>query len=142
MRSFHGELWSCSQGAHEQFGVFWIPCDIGPGLNRTGEKVNSGCNSGFQGVHLAALFQGVTQPDFAGSRIILLGFDMQRTGGKTHSHGDHVRGLPNGSNFNLWKDHFIVLARDLKSTGVEVVNCTRETALRCFPRESLSVALS
>lgn len=121
--------------------MLWIPADVGSGLNTTGEKINSGCNSGYQGVHLAALFQGFTLPGFAGSRIVLLGFDMQRTGGKSHCHGDHIRGLPNGSNFRLWLDHFQVLARDLKSTGVEVLNCTRETAMRCFPRVDLVKAL-
>lgn len=128
-------------GARDEFGLFWIPADVGPGLNRTGEKINSGCNSGFQALHLAILFQGYLLDEFTGSRVILLGFDMQRTGGKTHSHGDHIKGLPNGSNFSLWADHFITLARDLRSTQVEVLNCTRQTALRCFPTAKLEDAL-
>lgn len=140
VRAFRGELWSCSQGARDEFGVLWVPCDVDRGLNLSGEKINTGCNSGFQAVHLAALFQGVTLPEFRRSRIILLGFDMQRTGGRSHCHGDHVKGLPNGSNFRLWMDHFRVLARDLQSTGVEVVNCSRETAMQCFPRLPLAEA--
>lgn len=141
VQAFRGELWTCSEGARQEFGLFWIPVDLAPGLNRGGEKLNSGCNSGYQAVHLAALFQGVTMPAFPGARIVLLGFDMQRTGGRSHCHGDHVKGLPNGSNFKLWLDHFSFLARDLKSTGVDVVNCTRQTAMRCFPRAVLAEAL-
>lgn len=133
---FRGELWTVSEAARDEFGLYWIPhgaaSDIG--LNPQPGLINLGGNSGFQALHLAATFQGAQLPDFAGARILLLGFDMQRTGGRSHSHGDHLRGLPNGSNFALWIARFSTLARDLKSRGVEVLNCTRQTALRCFPR--------
>lgn len=143
MTTFQGELWSCSEKARDEYGLYWIPHGGAEetGLNPTPGLINMGGNSGFQAVSLAAVFQGAQLPGFEGARMVLLGFDMQRTRGKSHCHGNHIGGLPNGSNFLLWMDRFRPLARDLKSRGVEVLNCTRETAMRCFPRATLAEAL-
>ena len=87
--------------------------------------VHHGQNSGYQAVGLAYHLKA--------DRIILIGFDMQRTGGKSHWHGDHPRGLNNADAVHKWPRHFPALAADLREDGVEVVNCTIETALTCFP---------
>lgn len=75
------------------------------------------------------------------SRVLLLGFDCQRTGGKTHWHGDHPKTLSNAKSLDTWPMHFRNLSRYATRQGVEVLNCSRETALRCFPRVSLEDAL-
>jgi len=69
-------------------------------------------------------------------RIILLGFDMQWTGGKSHFFGDHAEGLRN-KDPTAHIPHFTQLAADLEREGVEVINCTRETALYQFKRATL-----
>lgn len=63
---------------------------------------------------------------------------MQRTGGRTHFHGDH-QGLNNPYDNLLaqWVKNFEIIAKDLKNAGVEVLNATRETALTCFKRISI-----
>lgn len=86
-------------------------------------------NSGYQAINLAYHF-GV-------SRILLIGYDMQRTGGKAHWHGDHVSGLTNAEGLSKWATRFPALAQDLEREGVEVINCSQETALTCFPRARL-----
>ena len=123
------ELWSMSQEAHREFGVHHIKRQQGSGYAIAKNSITTGGNSGYQIVHLAALW--------GARRIVLLGFDMQRTGGKSHHHGDHAGGLPNGRNFAFWVSRFAPLARDLKKRGVEVLNCSRETALKCFQRVAL-----
>lgn len=98
--------------------------------------LGTGGNSGFQAVNLAYLL-GYT-------RIILLGYDMQLTGGQTHWHGDHdFEGATNPvkNTFKGWIPAFNKVAQELKSVGVEVINASRKTALECFPRVSLEEAL-
>lgn len=74
-------------------------------------------------------------------RIVLLGFDCQRTGGKAHWHGDHGKGLGNCLSMPNWPKIFKSAAREADRLGVPVVNCSRETALQCFPRGNLEEAL-
>ena len=72
-------------------------------------------------------------------RIILLGYDCQKTGGKAHWHGDHPKELGNAGSLNKWPAQFAKLARDLRNFNI--VNCSRETALTCFPRANLEHVL-
>lgn len=130
---FRGELWTVSAQARDAYGLYWLRHSQNQGFCLDRDAICGGGNSGYQAVHLAATF--------GASKIVLLGFDMQRTGGRSHSHGDHVKPLGNGSNFSLWIERFGPLARDLKARGVDVVNASRTTALRCFRQASLEEAL-
>ena len=73
------------------------------------------------------------------SRVILLGYDCQKSGGKVHWHGDHPQGLGNAGSMPKWPEQFKRLAASIE--GVEVINCSRDTALRAFPRMALEDAL-
>jgi hypothetical protein len=72
------------------------------------------------------------------SRVVLLGYDCQRTGGKAHWHGDHPPMLGNAGSIASWPKKFANLA---KRAGDRVVNCSRATSLTCFPRMDLKEAL-
>lgn len=74
-------------------------------------------------------------------RIILIGFDMQQTAGRSHWHGNHPSGLGNAEGVAGWRKNFPALAADLAARGVETINCTIETALDCFPRADLRCVL-
>jgi hypothetical protein len=78
---------------------------------------------------------------FGAFRMILLGYDMQQTGGKSHWHGDHPQGLSRSSPLGEWVKQFRSLATDLKAQGVKVLNASRQTALDCFDRSPLEDAL-
>jgi hypothetical protein len=131
--TFRGELWSVSEMARDKFGTYWIRHGSDAGFNPEPDTINGGGNSGYQGIHLAATF-GAT-------RILLLGFDMQLTGGREHWHGKHVAGLPNGRGFPHWMKALDILYQDLKGLGVEMVNCTRKTAWRTAPQKTIEEAL-
>lgn len=131
--SFRGEFWTVSGMARDKYGAYWMQHSRDAGYNPAPDTINGGGNSGYQAVHLAATF--------GASKIVLLGFDMQRTGGKHHWHGKHEGRLANGVGFRFWMENFQALARDLKARGVEVINATRETAMTCFPRAPLEEAL-
>lgn len=85
-------------------------------------------NSGAGAVHLARK-RGAT-------RVYLLGVDC-KANGKLHWHDDH-KGMVNAQNLGDWPRQFSRLAAHLK--GVEVFNCSRDTALKVFPRMSLEDA--
>ena len=99
-----------------QTGLTLDPGRVALGLNGTYQSINVA-------VHLGA------------TRVILLGVDMK--GG--HFFGRH----PNNSGppFSMCLERFKTLVEPLKAAGVEVVNCTPDTALKVFPRMSLIEAL-
>lgn len=75
------------------------------------------------------------------AKIVMLGYDCQKTGEKIHWHGDHPTGLGNCKSMPKWKGFFKDVARRAAQRKIEVVNCSRETALRCFPRKDLAESL-
>lgn len=74
-------------------------------------------------------------------RVLMVGYDCQFTGGKSHSHGDHPPTLGNARSLPKWPEKFAQCAAHLARLGVQVINCTRETALTCFPRGDLETEL-
>ena len=73
-------------------------------------------------------------------RIVMLGYDCQKTGGKAHWHGNHPQGLGNAGSIATWPGQFAKLAKDLAGK-VDIVNCSRETALTMFDRRTLEEVL-
>ncbi len=120
---FRGDLLSSSQQVRKH-GVRSLGT-MGKGWSPYG-------NSGAGAISLAC---------FAGARrVLMLGYDCQRTGGKAHWHGDHPKGLGNAGSINKWPGQFAKLKAAM--AGVEIINCSRETALRCFPRARLEDCLA
>lgn len=133
---YHSELpagperWTASLPAAREYRLKFINSVDEPGLSESPHVINQGGNSGYQAIGLAYAW--------GAARVILLGYDMQRTGGKSHWHGDHKGGLPNlGPALATWPAKFEAIARQWP----HVVNATRETALTCFPRATLADAL-
>jgi hypothetical protein len=73
-------------------------------------------------------------------RVILLGYDCQRTAGRAHWHGDHPQGLRNATGIHDWPGHFQQILSRLR--GMDVINASRKTALTVFPRSTLEEALA
>jgi len=64
-----------------------------------------------------------------------------KRGAKSHWHGDHPQGLKQSSPYDRWVPRFAPLAADLKAQGVEVINCTPNTALPYFKKAKLEDVL-
>jgi hypothetical protein len=128
---FKGELWTQDKRASLEHGLFYIHGEGKEGLGK--DKIHYGSNSGYQAVNLAYVFGAV--------KVVLLGFDMQRTGGLTHWHGNHPAAINRDLPVKEFLKKFPALARDLEAEGVEVINATRETALECFKKVDLEEAL-
>jgi len=88
-------------------------------------------NSGAGCVALAAAY--------GASKIIMLGYDCQRTGGQAHWHGDHPKGLGNAGAMPRWAGQFQQLRNKYKDANI--VNCSRATALECFSKGILEQEL-
>ena len=124
---------------HQTFGEFWsgapgrVAHDVrscpyrkaAMGLHRAPGAIAWGGNSGYCAIGLAY--------QFGAAKIILLGFDQQGD----HWHEDHPLHVKRPANFPMWADRFATLARDCRKHGLDVVNCSRETALTCFRRGRL-----
>lgn len=133
-RVVKGECWTVSTKAKTEFKANWIRGEPKRGLSRNLDSINTGQNSGYQAIGLAYLW--------GARRILLLGYDFKIHGGRRHWHPDHPGNMGNvGGNLAQWAVSMGELADDLKKEGVEVVNCSRVTALRCFPRSTITEQL-
>lgn len=93
------------------------------GLSLDPGRVALGLNGVYQSINVAV--------HLGATRVILLGVDMR--GG--HFFGHH----PNNSAppFSLCLERFKTLIDPLAAAGVDVLNCTPKSALKCFPMASL-----
>lgn len=132
-RDFAGEMFSRNPDAAAKCGATLVPFERTRGLGREG--VATAGNSGHQAVNLAVLM--------GANPVFLLGFDMQPDGKRHHFHGNHERNAltnPNAQLYRQWRTNLLQLHDEALAEGVEVINCTRRTALD-LPRETLEGAL-
>jgi hypothetical protein len=108
-------------------GVAWLQGSGTEGFDSRLGYVRHGFNSGHAAVHLAAQLGAV--------RIVLVGFDMRDPNGKAHFFGNHSRQIERRhlDHYARWIGIFAVLAKELEKRGIQVLNATPGSALKCFP---------
>lgn len=104
----------------------------GDGFDPDPAFVRKGGNGGFQAIHIAA--------HAGANRILLCGFDMR--GG--HWHGRHTYPLREHGEgiFIEWIRRMNSIVQPLAERGIEVINCTPGSALKCWPVMLLEDALA
>ncbi len=103
------------------------------GLELDPTGLRAGHNSGYQAINLAV--------HLGAKRILLLGYDMTLgTAGESHWFGEHPDGLI--SPYPQMREAFDTIVEPLAALGVEVLNCSRRTALTAFPCVALEDALA
>ena len=127
---FSGELWTQDGATADKHGLNWIQGHHNPGLSDNPDYIHYNSNSGAQALNLAVLW--------GAKRLILIGFDMKSEGSKRHWFGNHPGTLDKASDYRDWVQKFRIIARDLKKMGVQVVNCSMNSALDCFEKRPLS----
>lgn len=123
------ELWTSNREVAKVLGLHHVRGEMGGGMPYGKDSIKLGRNSGFQAVQLALFF--------GAARVVLTGYDMQRTHGLSHWHGDHksaLLGNPVASKFRYWHADFAAMPDDVRA---RVTNATRQTALTCFTRADL-----
>lgn len=81
-----------------------------------------GGSSGIMAIELARVL--------GASKIILLGYDCQITDNKTHWFGDHPKHFSNAGAIRRWPNEFETLDNAYKRLGIDLVNCSLNTALK------------
>jgi hypothetical protein len=133
-KTFKGEKWGGHQTIAQQYRTQWAKNVNRPGLSTDNSIINNNGNSGFQAINLAYLF--------GSRRILLVGFDMKLGADKEkHWHPDHPKPCVQAQVFSEWIHKAATLAKDLERHKCEVINCSAETALTCWPRSFLTTEL-
>lgn len=101
-------------------------------LNHFAHPDKESFNSGLRAIQLAI--------SLGAHRVLLLGYDCCIEAG-SHWHGDHPVGLknPDSSSVERWHAEYSRLAATL--SGIEILNCSRRSALACFPLSTIEAAL-
>lgn len=134
---FDGALYTQAQGwdKHDpkHWGLTVWNSKARPGLSREPGLLHKGDrgNSGYQALNLAFLL--------GAERILLLGFDMANWGGRAHWFGEHPVGLNRCKDYQRYIPGFRTICPE--EYGVEIINCTRRTALDAFPVQGLGETL-
>lgn len=129
VQAFEGIKYTQDEKASKKFGLNYIKGTTGIGLSDSPEQIHTGSNSGFQAINLAYLL--------GAKRILLTGYDMKiGDDGASHWFGDHPDQVR--SYYDRWLPMFDQVA---KQNFIEIINCTRDTALKCFPRMTIQEAL-
>ena len=75
-------------------------------------------------------------------RVIMVGYDAQKApDGRAHWHADHPAPLSNAKSIANWPNKFDRLANYASKQRVEVINASRASALKQFPRADLEAVL-
>lgn len=132
MRDFRGLKFSLTSKSARWAGVQVLKHGREEGLSLDPTRLCLGMNSGYQAINLAVLL--------GAARILLLGYDMGvAKDGREYWHEQHPH--KKRSPYKSFQRLFPSIVAPLKKAGVEAINCSRETALTCFPRMSLGEAL-
>lgn len=132
--AFPGLKFSLDKAAASVPGVVVLKNTGDKGIELDPTGLRTGRNTGAAAINLAV--------HFGATRIILLGYDMEvQAKGPTHWFGDHPLGLRNHSPYPLFRQMIATMADPLRDAGVEVINCSRHTALDCFPCRPLDEVL-
>lgn len=103
------------------------------GIETDATGLRSGQNSGYAALNLAVHYRP--------RQIVLLGYDLQRDGTRKHFHGQTPPPLNLQSPYGQFLEAFQAAVAPLQALGIAVINCSRRTALRCFPCRPLEDVL-
>jgi len=93
----------------------------------TQDVIATNGNSGFQAINLLYLF--------GYRKIYLLGFDYKNTG--QHWHGRHPGIMDKFPNMNQWVQYINNAKPLMDAAGLNVVNCSPDSAIECFEKKSI-----
>ena len=102
------------------------------GLSEEPNALCTGANGGYQQVNFATLA--------GAAKVLLIGYDMRFPNGRSHWHGGHPVKTAEDL-YSTYARSYTSMLPALKKLGVEVVNCTPDSAIRCFRFSTLEAEL-
>jgi hypothetical protein len=138
------QKWTTNRVAADRFQLNWIAERNAPGLSSDSAYVHHGHGSGFTLVNLAHLM--------GAERIVLLGYDMryapdydgvahQIGSSPRHYFGEYPSALQHWPSVKVRDGVHVELVELYESVAkqglVEIVNCTPDSAVTCFPMRSI-----
>lgn len=127
---FAGAKWTINENAAKKYNLNLIAHDTQAIFCET-EMIATGGNSGFQAINLAYLH--------GFRRILLLGYDYQNSG--QHWHGKHSGSLNKHPDMRRWIRHMENAYPLMQKAGLKIINCSRDTAINCLPRSTITQEL-
>lgn len=131
-----GRLICCNNSFvnHPHERVEYLPKDRTKkfGIHSEHDKICWNHNSGAAAITVAA--------NLGAKRIVLLGFDMNAPTGKSHFHSEY-----NQKRLPPFEKHllgFAQIASDAKDRGIEIINCSMDSAIDVFPKINLKDILA
>lgn len=112
--------------------VWWLHNHSSTHLSDRPNGLATGMNSGYQALNLAILA--------GASKVLLLGYDMKAgAGGVQHWFGNHPV-VENPGIYSAFLNCFRKVAPRIQALGVKVINCSPDSALDCFERDTIENA--
>lgn len=128
----HMIRYSCEPAAVRPYNTHVLRLVPGRGIAPAGpqREVRRGSGGGFQATGMAIAF--------GARKVVLIGMDCKRSkDGKAHWFGDHHPDINHMQPFPTWADEFDSLAGDAAALGIDIVNCTIDSAIRKLRRSTL-----
>lgn len=105
------------------------------GLETNPAALRTGKNSSYQAINLAVHLGAI--------RILVLGLDLAASPhGHKYFFGNRPAGQQRPSPFDACLALFATLVAPLRALGITVINCSRQSALTCFPRMPVAQAFA
>lgn len=133
---FQGDFISCTPESAANYKMIkWVPYQDNIGLSNSHNIINTGSNSGYQAVNIAALM--------GAEKIILLGYDHKIGATGKHWFGEHPSGLNKFSDYERWiKNSWSTVPESAAAMGTEIVNCSTGSVLTMFRQSSLEAEIA
>ena len=103
------------------------------GLSEEPNALCTGANGGYQQVNFSTLA--------GAAKVLLIGYDMRFPNGRSHWHGGHPVKTAEDL-YSTYARSYSTMLPQLRKSGVEVVNCTPDSAIRCFRFSTLEAELA
>lgn len=136
------EKWTNNREAADKYRLNYIDSIDAPGLSKSPKRIYHGHSSGFCLLNLAYLM--------GAERIVLLGYDMkyapdyngadkQIGSSPRHYFGEYPSPMTHWPKVSVKNGVHVQLIEQYRSVAglVEVVNCTPDSAIDCFPRVNI-----
>lgn len=130
-------LWSQHYEACQRYGLWHTPGEYVPGISLDPARIHLGqgaAHSGYQLLNIAV--------HMGAKRILLLGYDCRLAAGRRHWFGDHPAQMTGHMDWSRAPGVYAAAAPQLAELGIDVINCTPESAIACFPRGRVGTLLA